>query len=143
MSMEGIGLFSGIKAKMDYLNKSQKLVSENIANADTPGYVPKKLGEADFSAFVKKSMDERGPGRKIVPKTTAEGHFTSMSANLDGQPKERAAKVTYEVRPDGNAVVIEEQMIEANRHMIDYSTMLRVFRKNTAMLNMAVRSGRQ
>lgn len=143
MTMEGIGLFSGIKAKMDYLNTAQKLVSENIANADTPGFRPKALGEADFASIVKQSMDTRGPGRKIVPAATQDGHLSSMSSNADGTARTREMRQTYEISPDGNAVVLEEQMIQANKHMIDYNTMLRVFKKNTTMLNMAVRSGGQ
>ena len=43
MSGQDIALFKAIGAKLDYLSQRHKVIAENIANADTPGYRPRDL----------------------------------------------------------------------------------------------------
>jgi len=43
---KGISLFRIASARMDWLASRQKVIATNIANADTPGYVPR-----DVNAF--------------------------------------------------------------------------------------------
>lgn len=48
MSIQNVPLFKAIGAKMQYLDKRQAVLSQNIANADTPNYQPKDLTKVDF-----------------------------------------------------------------------------------------------
>ena len=52
MDLAKIPLFAQLKGKMAWLVQRQKILAENIANADTPGYVPKDLKQVDFSRQV-------------------------------------------------------------------------------------------
>ena len=40
MTIDNIGLFQALGAKMDYLGQRQRIISQNVANSDTPGYQP-------------------------------------------------------------------------------------------------------
>ena len=53
MTTQSIALFKAIGAKMEYLSQRQNIISQNIANADTPGYQPKDLKPVDFGQTVK------------------------------------------------------------------------------------------
>ena len=43
MNVDSIPLFGLLKGKLGYLNQRQRLIAQNVANADTPGYAPTDL----------------------------------------------------------------------------------------------------
>ena len=43
MTTQDIGLFKALGAKMDYLGQRQRVIAQNVANADTPNYRPNDL----------------------------------------------------------------------------------------------------
>ena len=38
--LDNIGVLQGISGKMGWLNQRQTIIAQNVANADTPRYVP-------------------------------------------------------------------------------------------------------
>ena len=52
MTIENIGLFQAMSAKMNYLAERQKVISQNVANADTPGYTSQDLKKVDFGKII-------------------------------------------------------------------------------------------
>jgi flagellar basal-body rod protein FlgB len=54
--LEGVG--AGVEQYMNLLSARQKLVSANIANADTPGY---KTKDIDFQTELANQMGGQGP----------------------------------------------------------------------------------
>lgn len=135
MTTQNIGLFKAIGTKIDFLDKRQQLISQNIANSDTPGYRPLDLKDLDFSSLVERSM--MGGGKPMVrPDVTKNNHIGTGPQPHD--PQTGKQKHTYEVAPAGNAVVIEEQMIKSGETVTDYSLMLSVYRKNMGMIRTAI-----
>ena len=139
MTTENLALFKAIGAKMDFLGQRQRVVSQNVSNADTPGYRPKDIKEADFSKVLK-NITETG---KAVPNvkmdTTNALHMpTPGDVNVDDPRKQ---KQTYEVAPVGNAVIMEEQLLKAGRTVMDYNLMTNLYQKNVGMIRTAL--GRQ
>lgn len=135
MTTQNIGLLQAIGSKIELLDKRQKLISQNIANADTPGFRPMDVKEVDFSSMLEKSMHGQSKPH-VSPTTTNSKHMGSGAAPDD--PRTGKQRITYEVAPVGNAVVLEEQMIKSNETMMDYSLMLNLYRKNTGMIRMAL-----
>lgn len=131
-----IALFSALNAKIDYLDQRQKLIATNIANADTPNYRPMDVKDADFGRVLQSVTGDRS---QVKMATTQAGHMPAASDMID--PKTLKMKNTYEVAPAGNAVILEEQMVNANRTNIDYGLMLNVYRKNVGMLRTAIGAG--
>ena len=43
MALDDIPLFSMLKGRLSYLNQRQQVISQNVANSDTPGYTPNDL----------------------------------------------------------------------------------------------------
>ena len=62
MDLNKIPVLKMITTQMDWLNQRQKVISQNIANADTPDYVAHDLAPLDFADLA------RGQGTKLKMK---------------------------------------------------------------------------
>lgn len=142
MTTQNIGLFKAIGAKMQYLNARQTVISQNIANADTPDYKPKDLKKVDFSDVLGNVGKNNARGvRNVTMKATSAGHLGG-SSDIE-RAKVRKQKETYEVAPEGNAVIVEEQLLKAGETVMDYTMMSNLYQKQVGMLRMALgQSGR-
>lgn len=138
MTTENLSLFKAIGSKMDFLSQRQRIISQNISNADTPGYRPQDLKEADFNRILKNLLPEK-LGPKVRLEATDPQHLpTSAGAAQAAQGKQ---KNVYEVAPVGNAVVLEEQLLNSGKAMADYTLMTTLYQKNIAMLKTALGRG--
>ncbi|MGB1077387.1 MAG: flagellar basal body rod protein FlgB [Bdellovibrionales bacterium] len=132
MTMQNISLFQALGAKMDYLDHRQKVIAQNIANADTPNYRPKDLTEVDFGRVLTKVTKDR----TVRMESTNTGHMPAVNQIPDARNVKQ--KVTYEVAPGENAVILEEQMLKANQVSVDHGLMLNIMKKNVGMLRTAL-----
>ena len=115
-----------------------QLLSANIANADTPNYQSKDLTKVNFGSVLKDLTHSKGiPDVSIV--TTSPMH--QAGPNDMANAKNRKDKLTYEVAPDKNGVIIEEQMVKANETQMDYTLMTSLMTKTSNMYKIAL--GRQ
>ena len=139
MTTENLALFKAIGAKMDFLGQRQRVVSQNVSNADTPGYRPKDINKADFSKVLKNITDTSKAVPNVRMDTTNALHMpTPGDVGVDDPRKQ---KETYEVAPVGNAVIMEEQLLKAGRTVMDYNLMTNLYQKNVGMIRTAL--GRQ
>lgn len=136
MTTQDIGLFRALSAKMDFLNQRQGVIAQNVANADTPGYIPKDLTPVDFSSMLGSSAQTGKSVPSVSINMTDEQHLSMAGGSADA--KARAQKDTYEVAPAGNAVIIEEQLINSSKNMMDYSLMLNIYQKQVGMMRTAL-----
>jgi len=136
MTTQNIGLFKALNAKMHYLDTRQKVLAQNVANADTPGYVPKELSKVDFGSVLEKVTKDRGV--RVNP--TNPMHMPPE--NQIDDPKKRAAKLVYEVAPVGNEVSLEEQMIKSSQNTMEYNLMTTLYQKNVNMIKTALGTAR-
>lgn len=135
--MQDIGLLNALGAKIKYLAKAQEIVAQNVANADTPGYKPQALTEIDFGAII----GRLGAGETVRLKMTNPDHVTPQGTKA-GDAREMQQKMTYEVAPAGNAVILEEQLVNANKVRMDYDLAINLYTKNINMLRTALGTGR-
>lgn len=135
--MQEPAIFKALGAKMKYLHQRQTLISQNIANANTPNYKPKDLTEVDFGRVMTKVLDDRMDRVRLA--STRPGHMPSPNQVAD--PRTDDQKSTYEVTPSGNAVILEEQSVKASQTQADYNLMTTIYSKNTGMIKMALGRG--
>lgn len=135
MTTQNIGLFKALGAKMNYLDQRQRIVAQNIANADTPNYQPKDLLPVDFGTVLKKVSS----APSLRPETTNPLHMPSPDKIAD--PKNKEQKRVYEEAPVGNAVILEEQMVRSAQVQADYNLITNLYQKNVNMIRTAL--GRQ
>lgn len=129
MTIENISLFQAMNAKMNYLAERQKVISQNVANADTPNYMSQDLRKVDFSSMVSNISKNK------MHVTMAESNAGHMAApDQSPNPKMAKSKTPYEVKPDGNSVVLEEQMVKSSDVQMNYTLMLNLYRDAADMI---------
>lgn len=135
MDLSKIGIFRLMREKMNWHGQRQEVLSQNVANADTPGYAPRELVQFDF----RKEM--RNAARMELAATSPQ----HMSGTIPpgGTFKEEKPRNVYETSPDGNKVVLEEQMMKLGQNAVDYQTITGIYRKQLAMLKTAIGRGGQ
>lgn len=136
MTTQNLGLFKALNAKMNYLDQRQKVLAQNIANANTPNYKAHDLSKVDFGAVLK----EVSGSNVLRPETTNPMHMPSPTDIAD--PKNRKAKETYDVVPTGNAVTLEEQMVNSTQTLTDFNLMTTLTQKNVGLFRIALGVGR-
>lgn len=129
MTIENIGLFQALNTKMNYLAERQKVISQNVANADTPGYAAKDLTKVDFGRLVERITKT---SNKVNMATTEAGH--QLPQNEAAAAKMQKERAPFEVAPGGNAVILEEQMTKASETQMDYNLMLNLYKSNVDMI---------
>ena len=135
MSISNMPLMRAMAAKMDYLNVRQGVLAQNIANADQPGYQSKDLTKVDFGSILKELSK---PNSVHIEKTNS---LHIGSANDVENTRNAKDKMTYEVAPDKNGVILEEQMVKASQTQMDYNLITNLMSKENAMYKIAL--GRQ
>lgn len=136
--LDSIALMNGLTHKMDYLQTRQRVVAQNISNADTPGYQAMDVKSPDFKKEMSRYFNPNQlAGAKLGLETTAEGHMNQrMSA---GRPTEGDKnRQPYEIAPAKNAVSLEEQMMNASQTAIDYQLVTNLYNKQVGMLRTAM-----
>ena len=131
MDLSKLSLFKIIGARMGYLGERQKVLAENVANADTPHYRPSDLKAMDFPAVL------RGDQR-IRMATTNQVHLAGVTPGNIFQVEKAAFGKSYETSPSGNAVVLEEQMLKVSELQANYQLAANLYQKNLGMLRSAI-----
>ncbi|WP_340647568.1 flagellar basal body rod protein FlgB [Phenylobacterium sp.] len=136
MDIGDIPLFSMLRGRMGYLSERQKLIAQNVANSDTPGFSPKDLKPYDFAAHMKTAGS--GAGRVTM---TQPGHMLppSQRSGPGGAFKARTAKDS-ETTLDGNSVVLEEEMLKMSDARMSYEAAIGFYQKSLNLLRMAARA---
>ncbi len=134
MDLGGLPLFQMMSTKMEWLGRRQRVLAQNIANADTPGYAPKDLDPIDFKSKFKRDTF------RLQLAVTNTGHIDSkIRQSAFGDEKE--ARKKYEISPTGNAVVLEEQLIKVADNAGQHQLATSLYRKNLNLFRIAL--GRQ
>lgn len=134
-----LNLMQGLADKMDYLSARQRVLAQNIANADTPGYRPKDLQTPDFSKTLGQAAKAKASVQPIALATTQSNHMGASNGGQGASQTLRTSRNTYEVAPAENAVVIEEQMVKASDTALNYQMITNIYNKNIDLLRIAIR----
>jgi flagellar basal-body rod protein FlgB len=128
-----IPLFERITERMNWLSAREKVLAQNIANSDTPGYRPKDVVPLDFEDHLKKLA-------AVEPERTSPKHLLGTIPPKDPVDAKKQKK-NYETAPAGNSVVLEEQMMKMQRTEADYNEMVNLYKKHVDMLKTAIGRG--
>ena len=133
MDLSKIPLLGMVTKQMDWLNQRQKVISQNIANSDTPNYIPHDLVELDFADLA------RSQTKKLKMSVSSEKHIEDPNVK-NGKYRDKKDK-SFTSEPSGNAVVLEEQMMLQSQTQVDYELMTRLYKKHVGMVKMALGRG--
>ncbi|MBF0246784.1 MAG: flagellar basal body rod protein FlgB [Alphaproteobacteria bacterium] len=131
MDLDKITMFNMMKGRIGWLNRRQEILAQNVANADTPEYKPHDLKDFDFKDMVQRKQTRLGLA------TTSPLHYQGPRSAL--QPfKTVETDRPYETSPDGNAVVLEEQMSKIGETQMHHQLTNELYRKHVGMIKTAL-----
>lgn len=136
MIFDGIPLMGMLRTKLGWLTERSDVLSRNIANASTPDYVPTDLTKPDFSA----ALNEASRGG-------ASGMFVTNARHIQAKPSAHGSYRSVQARdttssPDGNGVVVEEQMMKVSETQMAYAEATGLYKKVFSLWRTAI-SGAQ
>jgi flagellar basal-body rod protein FlgB len=129
MDITKLPLFGMISRRMDWLSQRQTVLSQNVANSDTPNYQPRDLKALDFRAEL------RGQMSRLAPATTSQSHLASRT--ISGPNRDEKQRPT-ETTLSGNSVQLDTEMIKVADTAVDYQLTTNIYRRQLAMLRTAI-----
>jgi|NOAtaT_6_FD_contig_31_5827880_length_557_multi_3_in_0_out_0_1 flagellar basal-body rod protein FlgB len=136
MNYTELPLFQIMRGKLGYYSQRQAVIAQNIANADTPGYKAKDVKEPNFASIA--SQLQQASAMPMAK--TNQGHLTGQPVAV-GHGNTIKRPSTYEQNPNGNNVVIEEEMMRVAENQAEYQKVLNLYRKSVDMFRTVL--GRQ
>lgn len=133
MDLNNLKLFQMAMTKMEWASSRQKVLSQNVANADTPEYKERDLKPLNF----KQVLHETAP----VKVTRTDPHHLAGTIPEQQRFNGKADRRTFEQSPDGNKVVIEEQMQKVGDTRGDYTTAVTLMQAQMRMFKTAIDKG--
>ncbi|WP_193179994.1 flagellar basal body rod protein FlgB [Nisaea sediminum] len=133
MAIDNSNLLRMAHQKMNWLSERQSVLSQNIANADSPSYRAQDLTPLDFKRNLQQVT-------KLPVAKTEGNHISGVLPKSDYRIDERSQKDVYEASPNGNGVVLEEQMIAVQDTKLQYDLALNLYNKQIGMFRTALGS---
>ena len=130
MPISDIPILSMLRTRMQWHHERQRVLAENVANADTPNYRARDLEPPNFENALQTAslgLDRTNPGH--IGTSGAGSQFTE-----DNKPH-------YEVRPRGNTVSHEEEMLKLAGNQMDYDAATSLYTHSLALIKTAIGKG--
>ena len=133
MAINDLPILSALRTKMQWHQERQRVLAENISNANTPNFKPSDLVEPKFD----KGGSAVGGGFGALPviRTSA----THIGATGGGQTfKGDGGRSGFLTKPAGNAVNLEDQMLKVSANQMDYAAATSLYTRSLGMLKTAI-----
>src|ERR1700683_4723952 len=110
MPITDIPILSMLRERMQWHQERQHVLAENVANADTPNYQAKDLAPPDFEQQLSMASLELA--------NTEPGHIAATGGGGTQFAADSGSR--YEVRPRGNTVTHEDEMMKVASNQMDF-----------------------
>ncbi|HYI26326.1 MAG TPA: flagellar basal body rod protein FlgB [Bradyrhizobium sp.] len=129
MAITDLPLFAMLRTRMQWHQERQRLLSENVANSDTPNYQPRDLAPLKF--------DRSGPAlTSIGLQRTESSHIASSESTSSRFQASRFGG--YEARLAGSAVNLEDEMIKVAANQMDYQAATTLYTRSLGLIKTAI-----
>ena len=128
MAISDIPILSMLRTRMQWHQERQRLLAENVANADTPNFEPAISRRR--SSTIRPRRSDRGirtDAHDARPAATWHGVGLSQS------PFPNTNAPGFEVRPAGNAVNLEDEMIKVAANQMDYQAATALYTRSLGL----------
>lgn len=130
-----IPLIQMLRQKMAWTSARQNVLAQNVSNAQTPGYEARDLKPYSFRETLS-ATKSRSSGLA----TTHSGHI-NHSKTSTASTKVDADDQFWETTPDGNSVVLEQQMMKISQNQIEFQSAINLYKKSVTMMKIALSPG--
>ena len=131
MAVTDMPLLGMLRTKMQWHQARQKLLAENVANADMPGFRPRDLAQPSFDRSTGLAAST-GSAMTL----TSVGHIAASGDTGVGADPRRVTE--FEIRPSGNGVNLEDEMMKAGDNQSDYQLAASLYQHSLTTLKIAI-----
>jgi len=126
MPITDIPILSMLRTRMEWHQDRQQVLAENVANADTPNYRPRDLAPPNFE-------------QELIAPSVALARTNPDHLAGDGEDVSFASAggLHYEVRPGGNAVNHEDEMMKVASNQMDFDAVADLYTRSLALIKLA------
>ena len=129
------GSVNALEKGLDASSLRNQVISNNIANADTPGF---KASSVKFEEYVQQALED-GDSSAMNGTQSYTDNWTSSLDDIEPQVVTNSGTT---MRMDGNNVDIEYEMNELAKNNIEYYTLLQKVNSEFSQLRTAITEGR-
>lgn len=123
-----------LSTALNFREMKQKLISSNIANANTPGYKSKKL---DFEEALARALDVDGQMKMNVNHlrhhNVGNGGFNNLEPEIYDDPN-------GVVSENGNTVDVEAEMAKMAENKLMYDSLVQLLNKKMGLMKYVINS---
>lgn len=119
---------------LNFREMRQKLITSNVANANTPGFKSKKL---DFEEALARALDVDGNMQMNVQDGR---HYTVGSGGFNNLEPEIYDDPNGVVSENGNTVDVESEMSRMAENKIMYDALVQLINKKMGIMKYAINS---
>ncbi len=134
MALVDLPIFSMIKTRLQWNQERQRVLAENVANSDTPNYRARDLVAPKFE--VNTGTMAGAPALQVALTQTASGHIGGIGQSNSAFKQDNKGK--YEIRPTGNAVSLEDQMMKVAANQMDFQAASALYSKSLGLIKVAL-----
>ena len=134
MDLTKIPLFAMLNTSLSWLARNHAVLSENIANANTPDFKARRLKAIDFGRTLQASIEP------IDVAKTKSAHLTGTAPGRRFTAED--LREPLEVEMTGNSVSIEEQSVLIAKNAMEYQIASALYGKSLGLVRTALGTGR-
>jgi flagellar basal-body rod protein FlgB len=130
MPVSDIPILAMLRTRMEWNQERQRVLANNVANADTPNFKPRDLVPPDLG----RTAPAAGP---VALVRTNPMHLGASGAG--GGPQFAAQTPgRYQTRPTGNAVNLEDEMMKVAANQMDYQMVTTLYSRGLGLIKTAL-----
>ena len=130
MDLPDVPLLSMLRERMNWLNQRQDVLSQNVANADTPGYVARDLKPLDFE----EALGQTTNGAALA---TTNARHIALSPTHSAKFEDHETP-DQESSPNGNSVALEAEMVKVSDTQAQFAAAANLYSKAMALMKTAI-----
>lgn len=133
MGLTDIPILSMLRTRLQWAQERQRVLAENVANADTPNFRPR---DVTAPVFGDPSHPAMASVETVALALTEPGHIAGAISGASAFPMQNAR--AFDVHPTGNAVNLEQEMIKVAANNMDYQAVTALYTRSLDLLKTAV-----
>lgn len=133
MAITDIPILSMLRTRLDWSQARQRVLAENVANADTPKFQARDLAPLNFEEAPLAASGRLTP---VSLTRTENSHIEGVG--LSQSPFRNSNSRTFEVRPAGNAVNLEEEMMKVAANQMDFQAATALYTRSLGLIKIAL-----
>ncbi|MFZ5739078.1 flagellar basal-body rod protein FlgB [Rhodopseudomonas thermotolerans] len=133
MPINDLPTLAALRTRMQWHQERQRVLADNIANSDTPGFKPRDLVEPTFDPTGRPAAGS--PVGSLPMMRTSATHIAASGGTESFSPDRKGG---IQTRPTGNAVNLEDEMLKLSSNQGGYAAATALYSRSLGVLKTAL-----